>query len=128
MWTNFIIIGLQIILVPLCAFMVLLILMQRPKQEGLGAAFGSGMTESVFGADTSNVLSRLTVWCVVLFFGIILTLSSLYAHRSTPSSEVQKALTEHTMKPTSVSTNILSLETNVMDLTTNLSSNATNQP
>ena len=45
-----------------CAFMGLVIMMQRSKQEGLGAAFGGGFTESVFGAQTSNVLVKATVW------------------------------------------------------------------
>jgi preprotein translocase subunit SecG len=30
--------------------MVLVILMQRPKSEGLGAAFGGAVTENIFGA------------------------------------------------------------------------------
>ena len=30
--------------------MLLVILMQRPKSEGLGAAFGGGVTENIFGA------------------------------------------------------------------------------
>lgn len=137
MWINFIITALQIVLVLLCAFMVLIILMQRSKQEGLGAAFGAGMTESVFGADTSNVLSRLTVWCVVLFFGITLTLTSLYAHRAAPSSGVQKALTA--LAATSpltpvlantnhISTNTLSSENNSPNLSTNVLRDSTNQP
>jgi preprotein translocase subunit SecG len=138
MWINFIIATLQIVLILLCAFMVLLILMQRPKQEGLGAAFGSGMTDSVFGAETSNVLSRLTVWCVVLFFGITLTLSSLYAHRSAPSDNLQKALTETSTNnvPAApvIETNLTAIETNLVETnlqTNNLSTNlpnATNQP
>jgi protein translocase SecG subunit len=37
--------------------MMLVILMQRPKSEGLGAAFGGGVTENIFGAQTTNVLT-----------------------------------------------------------------------
>ena len=33
--------------------MMLVILMQRPKSEGLGAAFGGGVTENIFGAQTA---------------------------------------------------------------------------
>ena len=131
MWINFIITALQIVLVLLCAFMVLIILMQRSKQEGLGAAFGAGMTESVFGADTSNILSRLTVWCVVLFFAITLTLSSLYAHRSTPSSGVKKALSELSSPSPStkvLATNTLSSENHLSNLNTNVLRDSTNQP
>jgi preprotein translocase subunit SecG len=42
--------------------MVLVILMQRPKSEGLGAAFGGGVTENIFGAQTTNVLVKFTTW------------------------------------------------------------------
>jgi len=38
--------------------MLLVILMQRPKSEGLGAAFGGGVTENIFGAQTTNVLVK----------------------------------------------------------------------
>ncbi len=41
--------------------MLLVILMQRPKSEGLGAAFGGGVTENIFGAQTTNVLVKFTV-------------------------------------------------------------------
>ena len=51
-----------------CAFMGLVIMMQRSKQEGLGAAFGGGITESVWGAQTSNVLVKATVWAAIIFF------------------------------------------------------------
>ena len=30
---------------------ILLVLMQRPKNEGLGAAFGGGMTDNLFDAN-----------------------------------------------------------------------------
>ena len=33
--------------------MMLVILMQRPKSEGLGAAFGGAVTENLFGAQTT---------------------------------------------------------------------------
>ena len=38
--------------------LILVILMQRPKQEGLGAAFGAGMTDAAFGAKTTDVLQK----------------------------------------------------------------------
>ena len=63
--------------------MVLVILMQRPKSEGLGAAFGGGVTENIFGAQTTNVLVKFTTWLAGTFFAITLALSILYAHRGT---------------------------------------------
>jgi preprotein translocase subunit SecG len=79
-WTNLIIDFLLFIYVLDCAFMGLIILMQRSKQEGLGAAFGGGFTESVFGAQTSNVLVKATVWAAILFFVLSITLARIYSH------------------------------------------------
>mgnify|MGYP000915488519 CR=1 FL=1 len=81
MWIEALVWILRGVLVLVCLLMVLVILMQRSKQEGIGAAFGSGMTESVFGADTGNILSKTTVWCAVLFFAITLTLSAIAAKK-----------------------------------------------
>ena len=47
--------------------MMLVILMQRPKSEGLGAAFGGGVTENIFGAQTTNVLTKITGWLAAFF-------------------------------------------------------------
>jgi preprotein translocase subunit SecG len=62
--------------------MVLVILMQRPKSEGLGAAFGGAVTENIFGAQTTNVLVKFTAWLAGIFFALTFTLSILYANRS----------------------------------------------
>ena len=52
----------QVLFVLVAALMILVILMQRPKSEGLGAAFGGGVTENIFGAQTTNVLVKFTTW------------------------------------------------------------------
>src|ERR1700684_1644481 len=70
---------------------ILLVLMQRPKSEGLGAAFGGGMTENLFGAQTSNVLANFTRWLGGIFFVLTLVLSILYAKQSTQHSSIQAA-------------------------------------
>jgi preprotein translocase subunit SecG len=72
--------------------MMLVILMQRPKSEGLGAAFGGGVTENIFGAQTTNVLTTATTWLASIFFAIALALSILYAHRTTSGSAVRREL------------------------------------
>jgi preprotein translocase subunit SecG len=80
--------------------MTLLILMQRPKQEGLGAAFGGGVTDQVFGARTTNVLQRGTVYLGSLFFLLSLTLAVLIGHKNqkttlvAPKVEVKEAVEE----------------------------------
>ncbi|MEY5010414.1 MAG: preprotein translocase subunit SecG, partial [Verrucomicrobiota bacterium] len=44
-----ILLGIHVIVSILIVFFTL---MQRPKNEGLGAAFGGGMTDNLFGAQT----------------------------------------------------------------------------
>ena len=72
--------------------MVLMILMQRPKSEGLGAAFGGAVTENIFGAQTTNVLVKVTTWLAGIFFALTFALSVLYAHRSTADSAFRREL------------------------------------
>jgi preprotein translocase subunit SecG len=72
--------------------MLLVILMQRPKSEGLGAAFGGGVTENIFGAQTTNVLTKATAWLAGLFFFLTFALSILYSHRSMASSNLRREL------------------------------------
>jgi len=79
-WTNIAIDILLFFFVLDCAFLGLVIMMQRSKQEGLGAAFGGGITESVFGAQTSNVLVKATVYAAIIFFALSIILARLYSH------------------------------------------------
>jgi preprotein translocase subunit SecG len=73
---------LLVLFVVVCALMILLILMQRPKQEGLGAAFGGGVTDQVFGARTTNVLQRGTVYLGSAFFLLSLVLAVLVGQQN----------------------------------------------
>ena len=74
------------------ALMVLVILMQRPKSEGLGAAFGGGVTENIFGAQTTNVLVKFTTWLAGIFFALTFAISILNAHKSTADSAFRREL------------------------------------
>jgi preprotein translocase subunit SecG len=80
---NLLINLLSVFFVLVALLMVLVILMQRPKSEGLGAAFGGAVTENIFGAQTTNVLVKFTAWLAGIFFALTLGLSVLYAHRGT---------------------------------------------
>jgi preprotein translocase subunit SecG len=79
--------------------MVLVILMQRPKSEGLGAAFGGAVTENLFGAQTTNVLVKFTAWLAGIFFVITFILSVLYAHRSLAESSLSRELKKGASAP-----------------------------
>ncbi len=72
--------------------MTLVILMQRPKSEGLGAAFGGGVTENIFGAQTTNVLVKFTGWLAGIFFVLTFVLSVLYAQHASSESALHKEL------------------------------------
>lgn len=72
--------------------LILVILMQRPKSEGLGAAFGAAVTENIFGAQTTNVLTRITAWLAGVFFVLTFGLSVLYAHRNVGDSGLRREL------------------------------------
>ena len=72
--------------------MVLVILMQRPKSEGLGAAFGAGVTENIFGAQTTNVLVKFTAWLVGIFFALTFVLSVLYSHKTSRDTGLRREL------------------------------------
>ncbi len=72
--------------------MLLVILMQRPKSEGLGAAFGGGVTENIFGAQTTNVLVKFTAWLTWIFFALTFALSILYAHKTSRDTGLRREL------------------------------------
>ena len=87
------------IFVLVALLMVLVILMQRPKSEGLGAAFGGAVTENIFGAQTTNVLVKFTAWLAGIFFALTFALSILYAHRSTADSAFRRELMKSQAAP-----------------------------
>lgn len=97
-WINATIDVLLVIYVFVCALMGLVIMMQRSKQEGLGAAFGGGFTESVWGAQTSQVLVKTTVVLAALFFILSISLARLYSYRAS-LSEKPSALQQELLKP-----------------------------
>lgn len=78
---------------------ILLVLMQRPKNEGLGAAFGGGATDQLFGAQTTNVLQLITRWLGGIFFALTLLLSILYVKQGGGRNAVQDKLTAPTVIP-----------------------------
>src|SRR5205823_12892278 len=78
---------------------VAVVLRQRPKREGLGAAFGGGVTENMFGAQAANVLVKFTAWMVGMFCALTLGMSILYAHRSTADSAFRRELMKNQAAP-----------------------------
>jgi preprotein translocase subunit SecG len=97
-WTDIIINTLLFFYVIDALLMCLVVLMQRSKQEGLGAAFGGGFTESVWGAQTSQVLVKATVWLAFIFFAISIILARLYSYRQAHDGHTS-TLDQELLKP-----------------------------
>jgi preprotein translocase subunit SecG len=77
------------ILILVSLFMVLLVLMQKAKNDGgMGAALGGGATEATFGADTGNVLTKATINSAIAFFvlSLLLYLSHIYVRNSSEAA------------------------------------------
>ncbi len=76
-WIGIIISLLKVITVLVALLIVFVVLLQRPKTEGLGAAFGGDTASNIFGAQTSNVLATITRWCGGIFLALCLAISIL---------------------------------------------------
>ena len=59
--------------------LIVIVLLQRSKSEGLGLAFGSQMGESLFGARAGNVLVKATVWLGIIFLVNTTVLAKIYS-------------------------------------------------
>jgi len=81
---------LTVIIVAVSILMVLVVLIQRPKQEGLGAAFGGSTLDSALGAHTTDVLQKITTWLGIIFFVSAIGLAMVKARQfsSTAAADV----------------------------------------
>ncbi len=79
----------------LCALLlVLLVLLQRSKDEGLGMAFGGAMGESLFGAQATTILTKATVILAVVFMLNTIVLDRAHSSSSrTQSGSVMDKVT-----------------------------------
>ena len=67
-----------IIHVLMAVSIIILVLLQQGKGAAMGAAFGSGASQTVFGSKGSgSFLLRLTAFCVVVFFSTSIALNYL---------------------------------------------------
>jgi preprotein translocase subunit SecG len=65
---------LTVVLIFVSLFIVLVVLAQKSKDGGMGAALGGGAAEAAFGADTTNVLSKSTIYAAIIFFVLAFSL------------------------------------------------------
>ena len=69
---------LYVIEVVVCLLLAGIILLQKPKEGGLGGVIGGGMAEAAFGADAGNVLIKGTI-----ILGTVFLLNTLALARFT---------------------------------------------
>jgi protein translocase SecG subunit len=104
-------------LLGLCAFTILLILMQRPSEEtGLGATLGGSAAAAVLGGEAVNVLAKITKYCVIAFFVLAFVLSMLHLaleETNKPKNLLQKRVVVEVTTATNETPTIE--ETNVAD-------------
>jgi preprotein translocase subunit SecG len=72
-----------------------LIMLQQGKGADMGASFGAGGSQTLFGSDGSgNVLTSATSWLVVLFFASSFGLALLANQKSAPVNELDLEIPE----------------------------------
>jgi preprotein translocase subunit SecG len=70
-----------------------LIMLQQGKGADMGASFGAGASQTLFGSDGSgNVLTRATAWLVALFFASSFGLALIASQRSAPVDDLGLAI------------------------------------
>ena len=75
--------------VGVCLFLMVTVLLQSGKGGGVGAAFGAGGSQTVFGGSGGgNFLRRLTVACAAIFMLTSITLA--YMASSTGSDSLRR--------------------------------------
>ena len=72
---------LYVVEVAVCLLLALVVMLQKPKEGGLGGLAG-GMGEAVFGANAGNVLIKVTAW-----LGAIFLINTLVLARFTSKSD-----------------------------------------
>ena len=70
-----------VVMVVLMLFMLLIILLQRGKGGGLVGAFGGMGGNSAFGAKSSDVFMRITIWTTIIWF--VLCIAGGYVFKKT---------------------------------------------
>ncbi len=69
-----------------------LVLLQQGKGADMGAAFGSGASQSLFGSrGSATFLSRLTAGFATVFFITSLSLTALYSSKTQVDSVIEQA-------------------------------------
>ena len=92
---------LYVVEVLVCILLAMVVMLQKPKEGGLGGALGGSMMEAALGADAGNVLIRTTAILGAIFLLNTLVLArltstvhsrSLMAREAEPAAETAPAI------------------------------------
>jgi preprotein translocase subunit SecG len=86
---------LDIVHIAVCAFLMLVVLLQQGKGGGMGAAFGGSATQVFGGRGAGNILTRATAICAAVF---MLTSVSLAYVSSSGDRELKAKMVEEQRK------------------------------
>ena len=78
---------LYVVEVVVCLLLAGVVLLQKPKEGGLGGVIGGGMAEAAFGADAGNVLIKATV-----ILGSVFLLNTLALARFTSTVHAKSVM------------------------------------
>lgn len=78
---------LYVIEVCVCLLLAGIVMLQKPKEGGLGGVIGGGMAEAAFGADAGNVLIKGTI-----ILGTIFLLNTLVLARLTSTVHTKSVM------------------------------------
>ena len=78
---------LYVVEVVVCLLLAGVVLLQKPKEGGLGGVIGGGMAEAAFGADAGNVLIKATA-----ILGAIFLLNTLALARFTSTVNTKSVM------------------------------------
>lgn len=82
---NILIGFLYVIEVLVCLLLGFAVMLQKPKEGGLGGAFGGGALEASLGADAGNVLIKATAVLATIFLVNTLVLAKLTSTKKSGS-------------------------------------------
>lgn len=77
-----------------CLLLAMVVMIQKPKEGGLGGAIGGGMLEASLGADAGNVLIKTTAILGAIFLAntlILARLTSTVHSKSLMANEAEAA-------------------------------------
>ena len=91
---NIIIAFLYVVEVLVCLLLALVVMLQTPKEGGLGGAIGGGMLEASLGAAAGNVLIKTTA-----ILGAIFLLNTLVLARLTSTVNARSIMNQEPEPP-----------------------------